>query len=88
MNDLRQYIEQYVQDLQSILEQTKEAKTDEELVSLAKGKWFDPQNPEETDPRYFVFLSAARRFPFQSGDASGTDEGDKVNEVPQPQPPK
>ena len=85
MTDLRKYLEQYAQDIQSILQQ---AKNSEELISLAEKKWFDQTNPKETDPRLLVFLSAVHRFPFSSGTTIGTDEGDKLNEVLQPQPPK
>jgi hypothetical protein len=49
-------------------------RTYEKLVDLAEEKWFDPQNPKKTDPRLLVFLTAARRFPFEAGDTSAPDE--------------
>ncbi len=82
MSNLRTLLEEYVQDIQTIL---RENTTDEEIINAAKQKWFDWEHPEQADIRLSIFVSPMRRLSISPEDTHGIEVGDKINEIPQPE---
>jgi len=77
MNELRDYLKEYVTDIEQILQ---DCQTDKAMKQAAAKKW--PEN----DPRRLVFMLPAIRMPNSPSDGEGSDKR-LPNEMPPPPPP-
>ena len=74
MNELRDYLKEYVTDIEQILQ---DCQTDKAMKQAAAKKW--PEN----DPRRLVFMLPATRMPKSPSDGEGSDKR-LPNEMPAP----
>ena len=77
MSDLQRYLEEYVTDINQILQ---DCQTDKAMKQAAAEKW------EKNDPRRQVFMMPAIRFPNSPPDGEGRDVR-LENEMPSSPPP-